>query len=453
MSISVETPFEELVSWLLKKAVIAIEEGKNDGHLKPQKIKYFKWRLNDFKYTENGAHYASAKGDHFEKEDWSQAQSNIYSYLCSLDVFIALDAKIKNQFTEYDSQKLISFLDLFLLKYFKGEIKESDVDSITKSFIKDLHSEPFECGAEVGILGVALEIPFIDLRNGITLRQTQKNDLEIEIPEYLINHQGLDHNYPSLIMKITTLGRTAADVQQKIWDAEAILRLFKVGSIRHKNYEFYSKSFSTQLRGRGGSLDTTQPANIGFIKKNEIERLRKFWDFMQEKVIVFTRLGPKTTFRHIAYQRYQDAILPRQENFERRVADCMMGLESIFLRDGGEQQELAYRLRMRVSRVMGKIGFDAFKIKRMIRDAYEVRSRFVHGGTLDHDGTTRLEEKHESLSKFLLQLLDILRISIVVTLIMDIEKPKFIDLIDGSFLEKKYEVELEQILSNTRQIF
>ena len=89
----------------------------------------------------------------------------------------------------------------------------------------------------------------------------------------------------------------------------------------------------------------------------------------------------------------------------------------------------------------------------MIRDAYEVRSRFVHGGTLDHDGTTKLEEKYESLSKFLLQLLDILRISIVVTLIMDIEKPKFIDLIDGSFLEKKYEVELEQILSNTRQIF
>jgi len=65
----------------------------------------------------------------------------------------------------------------------------------------------------------------------------------------------------------------------------------------------------------------------------------------------------------------------------------MMGLESIFLRDDGEQQELSYRLRMRVSRVMGKFGFDAFKIKRMINDAYSVRSNFVHGGTLSYNDT------------------------------------------------------------------
>jgi len=63
-----------------------------------------------------------------------------------------------------------------------------------------------------------------------------------------------------------------------------------------------------------------------------------------------------------------------------------------------------------------------------------------------------LEEKYESLPKFLLQLMDILRISIVITLIMDIEKQKFIDLIDGSFLEEKFERELEQTISNTKQI-
>lgn len=451
MSISVEAPIDELIRLLLKKAVSAIEEGKTTGQLKPQKIRFFKWMLKNFEYNEKGVNSTSARGEHFEKEDWSTVAPSIKNYLESLDIYIALDTKLKNQFSEKHHDRLTHFLDLFLIKYFNEKIKEQEIDEITNAFVKDLNGEAFECGAIVRFLGIALETPFVDLRNGVTMRQTQKSDLDEELPEYHFD-QSYDGNHPSLIMNITTLGKSDVDVHKKIFDAEAILRLFKVGSIRYKDYEPYSKAMSYMFAGRVSSNDKIRPADVGFLKESEIESLKKFWQSIEDKVIIFTRLGKHSSFRDIAYQRYNDAILPRQENFERRITDCMMGLESIFLRDDGEQQELSYRLRMRVARVMSKFGFDAFKIKRMINEAYRVRSNFVHGGTLSYDDTKALEEKYESLQKFLLQLMDILRISIIITLMMDVEKQKFIDLIDGSFLEKKFEIELEQIVSNTRHI-
>ena len=149
---------------------------------------------------------------------------------------------------------------------------------------------------------------------------------------------------------------------------------------------------------------------------------------------------------------YKDAILKNPESVERRIADCMMGLEAIFLRDGGEQQELSYRLRLRTARLFGMIGRDPFKIKRFIRDGYEIRSRFVHGSILNHDDVEKYEEKYGKMEDFLLKLLDILRSSIVVSLVINVRKEKLIDLIDNSFLDEKNETDLRNVLRESREL-
>lgn len=124
----------------------------------------------------------------------------------------------------------------------------------------------------------------------------------------------------------------------------------------------------------------------------------------------------------------------------------MMGFESIFLRDNDEQQELSYRLRLRTARFFGILGFDPFKIKKMINEAYSIRSRFVHGGILDYERTEELNEKYGSLKEFLTKLVDLLRIAIVIMLVTDIGKPRMIDTIDNSFLSKEHEDTLRGLL-------
>jgi hypothetical protein len=257
--------------------------------------------------------------------------------------------------------------------------------------------------------------------------------------------------YPSAIADVSLLAKSPSEIQHKIMEMETILRLFVVGNIVNKEYQLNSKTFDSMFSARGWSGIKNYDPVMGHIRENDVERFRLFWNEVKDKVAIFASFGEKSTFRHIAYQRYKDALSNAQQ-VERAVADCMMGFESIFLRDSGEQQELSYRLRLRTARFFGMMGFDPFKIKIMINDAYSIRSRFVHGGILDYEHTKELEEKYDSMKAFLIKLLDLLRIAIVIVLLTDINKPRMIDTIDNSFLSRKDEDMLKGLLTRHKAL-
>ena len=454
MSISIETPLDNLIEQILDKIIFAINDGKKSGQFKPKKIMFFKWELNDFRYDEKGVVSSSASRKTFEKDDWSSSVVKILDYIKSLDIYQSIKSKILTQYSEIGLHKFNSFIDMFTHKFIYESINFDEVKQSIKSIVDNLNGKPFECGAIVKLMGISLMVESLDLHNGIVLRQPKRMDIEKETPEYIGSERDLDFfNKPSLIMNVSILGRNMVDIQHKIQEAETILQLFTIGSVYYTSYELFSKSFSTSFRGRISSNFTLFPVHIGCIRENDIDRLRQFWDKLKERINLFTRVGEKTTFRHIAYQRYSDALLKNNESLERKISDCMMGFESIFLRDDGEQLELSYRLRLRTARFFGLLGFNPFKIKKMIVDGYEIRSRFVHGGTLDYEGLKKIEEKYESLSSVLNSLLNLLRIAIVVTLLLDIGKSQMIDLIDNSFLSQENEKQLHGMLSNYKDLF
>lgn len=452
MSSLEKLPVRELVKLLLEKGITAFEEGQASGSIEPQKLEFFAWRMDDFGYSKEGVTSHSAKGETFQKEFWFGLIDNVKSYLYSLDLYHTLKSKITEKIPNQGIDELDHLLQMFLQKFSYGEINSSDVDLISKSFEDHLEGKTIRCGANVEFLGLAIEPDIIDLQNGIVLRQTKKEDVEKEVESYMRHHPNYDPNLPSMIMKITMDGRNAIDVQDRVSDAEAILRLFKVASTRSKGYTFFSGSFNSNFGGIFGTLDKTRPSIVGCIEKYEIDDLKKFWNSLKERVVIFTRLGEHSSYRDIAYQRYKDAILKNSESVERRVADCMMGLEAIFLKDHDEQAELSYRLQLRTGKLLGILGHDPFKIKNLVRDGYKIRSKFVHGSTLDHKDVRKYEEKYEKMDEFLLKILDLLRIAIVVSLMMTIKKEKILDLIDDSFLDNTKETELRNFLRESIEI-
>ena len=116
-------------------------------------------------------------------------------------------------------------------------------------------------------------------------------------------------------------------------------------------------------------------------------------------------------------------------------------------------KELTYRLRLRVAKMMKFFGYDPFEIKRIIVDCYDVRSRFVHGGLLSHERKEELEDKHASMDKLLMNLINCLRIALVITIVMPTSKAEFITIIDNSFLDKESETKLEQTLNSAKHVF
>ena len=230
-----------------------------------------------------------------------------------------------------------------------------------------------------------------------------------------------------------------------------ILRLFKVGSVKF----FVIRHFSDSIIGmHGGGLigfgDNSGSLERYLVSESEEKILRNFYQAMDKKIPEsFVIPTPDDSFKDIAYKRYEDALMTNGV-IERRIANAIMGLEGIFLIE--KEQELSYRLRLRVAKLLSFFGFDPFEIKKIIRDAYGIRSTFVHGGLLSHSKTEEIKEKHGSVKNLLLKVLDYLRISIVFSIFMRIGKPKLLDTIDNSFLDEEHQRQLEGFVSETRTI-
>jgi len=136
---------------------------------------------------------------------------------------------------------------------------------------------------------------------------------------------------------------------------------------------------------------------------------------------------------------------------ERRIANAVMALESIFLK-GGETQELLYRLSIRVARIFGLIGMDSHHVKRFLQEAYKIRSLFVHGDQLSYKAKQKLNVQYGSVDSFLLRLLDYCRMSILTAIMLKKEKDEYGDLIDDALIDIEGTERLERLLHAIRHI-
>jgi len=452
MSISTEIPLLDLVKKLTLSIKEFVEKGKKEGTLIPYSQQYSKWKLKDFKYTDTGVQSSGAQGKHIKKLDWDGPGIIVIEEIENTELYKDLLDKL-SAISDFNSSILYNFiLKISHQCLYAEKINDSKLFEYAERFTREINGEPMKTGAEIELVGIALRSKSINISKLVNIKQTTLEDVETETPEYIGGHFD-DHVYPSAIMNLNAYEKFGTDLQHEVERVIALLRLFKCGSIRWSKYRMHSDGFSG-FTGGELSAGRTHVLDTALIRESEEEELKKFWFRMWDKVpISFFRFGESAnSFRDIAYQRYTDALFELGP-IERRISSTMMGLEGIFLRDRDEQQELSYRLRLRIAKVMKFFGYDPFEVKRIIRDCYGVRSRFVHGGILSHNSKQELEERYGSINELRLKLLNYLRISLVITIFMSTSKDDFVSKIDNSFLESKSETKLEQLLNPARHVF
>jgi hypothetical protein len=128
-----------------------------------------------------------------------------------------------------------------------------------------------------------------------------------------------------------------------------------------------------------------------------------------------------------------------------------MGLESLFL-TRNENQELAYRLRTRIAKILGLLGYDPYVAKKVANDAYTVRSAFVHGDRVKDEDSKAILKRHESFKKLLASASDQLRVAIVILTTTKLTKDDLIKLIDDSFIDQRILPKLEEALIPARKL-
>jgi hypothetical protein len=431
-----------------------IDEGTSKGTIKPDEEIFFKWKVDKFQYTDRGVVEYSSHGEYITKPSWVRTTFNLIEKITESAQYSSVLEYLIQIFGKDNTLPLA--LHFFTEKLIheclcNPKFGEVEIDSHIEIFLKDLRGEPVKCGAEVELKGVVLSPSKVELDHSIVLRQTRIEDLEREFPVYGLM-QPMLLPIPSAILNIEFLGRGANEIRRKIWQSIAILRLFKVGSINCIKHRMYSDSLTDVVGGTvslGGKEITLETY---LITEEDVPRLREFWHALSNALPLsfFDSTIAETDYLTIAYNRYCDSLF-QNGVLERRIANCVMGLEALFLKSS-EVQELVYRLSFRMSKLFSLLGYDPYEVKKIVRDAYKVRNIFVHGEHLSYKEKRKIESKYKDIKNFLQPLLEYLRISIIVIMLSRREKDELIDLIDDSFVDKKREEMLNDIVSGAKDI-
>lgn len=432
-----------------------VDKGLSDGTIQPELKVYKQWKVDKFEYTDKGITERGAHLIDVSKSTWFNAGVEIQKLIEKSNEYSSVLEQLTITFGENKNypDQIRHFLKKFVDQFLSNpEFDEKDIESTITTFLSDLKEEPVKYGAVVNLEGVIIKQERIDIDHEITLRQPRIEDFETEFSEHSFM---LDlPRYPSAILNIEFIGRNASNIRSRVELSIAILRLFNVGSIKLISYRMFSDSITDIMaHGTLTSGDKLSALETYVIANDDSAKLKKFWQQLSDSIPKsFYEIGEtKVDYSTIAYKRYSDALL-QNGIFERRVANAIMGLEALYFKPDGEMQELAYRLRIRVSKLLGLMGYDPYEVKSKINDAYGIRSTFLHGGHLDYKKKRKLESKYKDIKVLLLSILEYLRISILIMILLPKEKIEFIDLIDDSLIDNEKENILSSITSGVREL-
>ena len=438
---------------LASKAIQVAEKALEDRRIQPHEEPYFKWKIRRFKYTEEGISYSQAEGQYILKKSWNQAVfilstkiANTKEYKTVLKLLPDLEG------ARYPTEHLDKFLAILLKRFLEDkDFGKKEVDDLVETFINDIEGKPISFSAKVELYGITLAPKEVNITNQIRLRRPTKEDLEIEIPVYDISvRSDLGPRSPSAIMLVDIMAKDLREVQSCVRKAVGILRLFKTGGVDFN----YCKTVAKSLRygtTREAPILPKHPIKSYVLHQRDIGRLRMFWKEMDKVLPEYLYWGSNSgNSIKIAYERYSDALL-NQGPIEQRIANLVMGLEALLL-SPGEKQELSYRLSYRAAKLLSLVGFDAIDVVKKIKEAYEVRSTYAHGGQLTGDQVRRIKRKFGSIATLFEDSCDYLRLTLLIAILANKSKEEFVSDIDRALLDRKAEKDLRQFILRIKHL-
>ncbi len=225
-----------------------------------------------------------------------------------------------------------------------------------------------------------------------------------------------------------------------------LLRLFDVGSI---NYNFYEMKFDIITGGHmsaGSSHGFLFPWKKYLLKSVDENRFVYFVNhLLKDKDLLDSYKGVNHV--NIAFDRYSEALL-ENVSIERRIANAVMGLEALL---STQNPEIKFSLSLRVSKLLSFLGFDPLSVKLFIGQAYNIRSKFAHGGHLTKEIKNKLEAEFNGIDGFTITILNYLRICIVIYIATGIAKKELMQTIDDALLDNTVAKKLATTLEPVNQ--
>ena len=445
----------------------AIEQGESGGEIAPEKRSSLRNTVENFDY-ETLSHSSRPKS--IVEVSWSSSVQRIVGSIIGTRKYASALEHVENAIGKQDSSR---YLDFFVERLVKEMLENPDsrthrIDETVTTFVKDLHGEPLPYLAESKLDGLMLRPDHIQIDPQTHLRRTTPDDMEKEAAMFIgIALARTAEVMPSAILEIELVTRGGNEIHEEIGRAITTLRLFRTGSVRLLRSSYYSASVIDKTAGAmilGNRFETTLWRY--WISERDVELLKDFWQTMTGAVRILVTPTRDPLFTAVAYNHYSTALL-RSASLQSLIAEAVEGLEALFTSDGegrfiflvrdviarirGEETgHVVHNLRQRTGRVLESLGMEPAYVKKVVNDAYAVRSSKTHGGILDQKEERRIIRRYGSCEQLLRLILDYLRICLVVALLHGKTKEEFIDLVDRAWVDVTNREALNQMGSRVK---
>jgi hypothetical protein len=283
----------------------------------------------------------------------------------------------------------------------------------------------------------------ISLIDGVILRHPKPGDFITERPVELAGF-GIWTDplatfapHPSCILDIRKRVKDQVELQRESEILLVLLRLFRVGAVIALRTEWKAKSVTQLGTQISGGFHVLRPGETYSISVDDEKLVSEFVTRLKPLIRPeFVFGGEKLDYLATSLQRYQDALV-KPEPAENRIAFAIMSSEALYLKEG--ERSPYQRISQRIAKVLETFGADAADTYKLFNQTYTIRSKFVHGESL--------EKKHrEYAAQVLGQILDYTRLSILAFLQLrdKITQSQFLDLVDMSLLSDSARSDLRE---------
>ncbi len=446
---------QDLLEKLVQAICSIINDGLSSGTLKPQYERYFRWKVTEFDH--DAGVKKSAKGEELLKPYWGEVIEDIFQQVNNLNIYKDTIVEISKNYQVEEDQST-RYLRALIMKI-SGDILErkfqtaSDSAKYIVSFLKDLNGEKQEYRAEVQLSGLVLQPRSIKLDKDVILRKPVRKDFEKEL-DLSMPHDWHEPDptaflniriYAEADVNSTHSFRTFNTLQNEIEKGVSVLRLFRVGAVQHLSFTTGTDSVLNYGTVASTSRKTIK-ADKYLLARKDVKTLKMFWSKVKGIELPISIPGEQKEPNEltIAYDRYSDSL--EGGVIEKRISSAVMGLEALFLgEEPKERGEPRYKLRLRVSKLLSLLGHNPSEVMYKMRDAYDIRSTYVHGNLISKKNRRKYENSYRDLNEFSKTIMDYLRASIVA-LLKRPRKTTLIQKLDDSFLDSNQEEDIRKLL-------
>ena len=276
----------------------------------------------------------------------------------------------------------------------------SKLDQHMAAVLRDVTDSEHEYQVKIWLTGITLNEDAVRVSDSLLFRRPTRADFQekARAEDIQFAHAGfMGRVYFSCIGDCRVSARQPVEFQRFVERLITALRLFRLGSVSAARYDYRADSFSIFADGR--LVGPQRAPRLEYtLSCEDVSELSRALQVLTPVIpSIYDLPETKSHFLSTALDWYGQSLLAGGP-VEGTIAWAIACLEALFLGDN-PATELSYRLTHRVIALLRCFGWVPLETRKVLKTAYDVRSKYVHGAVSKRVSREEMSALHRNVAE------------------------------------------------------